>query len=127
MTNTLSMAGKLSRLRERLRTPEWRKYGKILLMGKFVGIALVFMLALFMHPEMLGMGAHAADDPVLKGNDIVNPLNTVWVLVAAQGFSWQWITENPVWPWYPSARMFRQPAPGDWTSVIAQVKAELGA
>ena len=80
--NTLSMAGKLSRLRERLRTPEWRKYGQILLMGKFLGIALVFMLALFMHPEMMGMGAHAAD-PELKGNDIVNPINTVWTLVAA--------------------------------------------
>src|SRR5256885_3402501 len=82
MTNKLSMAGKLSRLRERLRTPEWRKYGQILLMGKFLGIALVFLVALFMHPEMMGLGAHAAD-PDLKGNDIVNPLNTVWVLVAA--------------------------------------------
>ena len=84
MTNTLSFAGKLSRLRERLRTPEWRKYGQILLMGKFLGIALVFILALFMHPEMMGLSAHAqTPDPVLKGNDIVNPVNTVWVLVAA--------------------------------------------
>ena len=84
MTNTLSMAGKLSRLRERLRTPEWRKYGQILLMGKFLGVSLVFLLALFMHPEMMGMGAHAqTPDPVLKGNDIVNPINTMWTLVAA--------------------------------------------
>src|SRR4029078_7964107 len=83
MERKLSLSGKLKRLSERFRTPEWRKYGQILLMGKFVGIALVFILALFMHPEMMGMGAHAADDPVLKGNDIVNPLNTVWVLVAA--------------------------------------------
>src|SRR5678809_1293385 len=85
MTNTLTLPGKLSRLRERLRTPEWRKYGQILLMGKFLGIALVFLLAIFMHPEMIGFGAHAQApaDPVLKGNDIVNPLNTVWVLVAA--------------------------------------------
>ena len=28
----------------------------------------------------------AAADPVLKGNDIVNPLNTVWTLLAAFGF-----------------------------------------
>src|SRR5438552_2201050 len=82
MTNTLSMAGKLSRLRDRLRTPEWRKYGRILMMGKVLGVALVFMLAIFMHPEMIGFGAHAAD-PELKGNDIVNPINTVWTLVAA--------------------------------------------
>ena len=30
----------------------------------------------------MGMRTFAAD-PVLKGNDIVNPLNTVWTLVAA--------------------------------------------
>ena len=82
MTKTLSIAGKLSRLRDRLRTPEWRKYGQILMLGKVLGVALVFLLAIFMHPEMVGFGAHAAD-PELKGNDIVNPINTVWVLVAA--------------------------------------------
>jgi len=86
MTNTLSLSGKLSRLRERLRTPEWRKYGQILLMGKLLGVGLVFLLAIFMHPDLIGFGAHAqapAPDPVLKGNDIVNPINTVWTLVAA--------------------------------------------
>ncbi len=82
MEKKLSLSGKLKRLSDRLRTPEWRKYGQVLLMGKFLGIALVFILALFMHPEMMGMGAHAAD-PELKGNDIVNPINTVWTLVAA--------------------------------------------
>src|ERR1041385_1964234 len=82
MEKRLSLSGKLQRLSERIRTPEWRKYGQILMMGKVLGVALVFVLAIFMHPEMIGFGAHAAD-PDLKGNDIVNPLNTVWVLVAA--------------------------------------------
>ena len=82
MEKRLSLSGKLKRLSERLRTPEWRKYGQILMLGKVLGVALVFMLAIFMHPEMIGFGAHAAD-PELKGNDIVNPINTVWVLVAA--------------------------------------------
>ena len=82
MEKRLSLSGKLKRLSERLRTPEWRKYGRILMMGKVLGVALVFVLAIFMHPEMIGFGAHAAD-PELKGNDIVNPINTVWVLVAA--------------------------------------------
>jgi hypothetical protein len=25
-------------------------------------------------------------------------------------------------PWYPTLRQFRQPSPGDWSSVISDVK-----
>jgi hypothetical protein len=28
-------------------------------------------------------------------------------------------------PWYPSARLFRQPTAGDWDGVVRQVAAEL--
>lgn len=82
MTTSLTFSNKVQRLRDRLRTPEWRKYGQVLLWGKLAGIALVMLLAIVMHPDMMGFGAYAAD-PELKGNDIVNPLNTMWVLVAA--------------------------------------------
>ncbi|MDP8990522.1 MAG: ammonium transporter [Acidobacteriota bacterium] len=82
MENRLSFPGKISRLRERLRNPEWRKYGKILLMGKITGVGLILLAAVLMNPDLLGLRTFAAD-PVLKGNDIVNPLNTVWVLLAA--------------------------------------------
>src|SRR5205085_3464689 len=34
------------------------------------------------NPDLLGLRVFAAD-PNLKGNDIVNPINTVWTLVAA--------------------------------------------
>ena len=73
---------KLSRLQTRLRSAEWRRYGAILLAGKLAGIAILACIAAFLNPDLLGMKAFAAD-PVLKGNDIVNPLNTVWVLIAA--------------------------------------------
>jgi len=43
---------------------------------------LIFLVALFMNPDLIGFATHAAD-PQLKGNDIVNPINTVWTLVAA--------------------------------------------
>ena len=82
MHTSLTFAAKLRRLRDRLRTPEWRRYGQLILWGKLGGIAAIMLLAILMHPEMLGFGAFAAD-PELKGNDIVNPLNTMWVLVAA--------------------------------------------
>src|ERR1019366_8486426 len=82
MQKRLSFPGKISRLRERLRNPEWRKYGQILLMGKITGVGLILLAAVLMNPDLLGLRTFAAD-PVLKGNDIVNPLNTAWVLLAA--------------------------------------------
>ncbi len=82
MTTNLSLSHKITRLRARLRDPEWRRYGALLLMGKAGAIALLVLAAAFWNPGLLGSRAFAAD-PVLKGNDIVNPLNTVWTLVAA--------------------------------------------
>ncbi len=77
----ISLSEKFSRLRVRLRNPEWRRYGKILFAGKALGIALVLgVIALV----SIFVGGHAfAADPDLKGNDIVNPVNTMWTLVAA--------------------------------------------
>jgi Amt family ammonium transporter len=82
MQSKLSFASKVSRLRVRLRDTEWRKYGKVLLTGKFVAIALLLLAAVLCHPNQMGLRTFAAD-PTLKGNDIVNPINTVWTLVAA--------------------------------------------
>jgi ammonium transporter, Amt family len=82
MKKNLSFSEKALRLVERLRDPEWRRYGGLLLAGKFAAIALLLVGMAFMNPDLLGSRAFAAD-PQLKGNDIVNPINTVWTLVAA--------------------------------------------
>ncbi|MHC5723687.1 MAG: ammonium transporter [Nostoc sp.] len=72
---------KLARLRQRLRDPEWRRYGYLLLVGKAMAIIMLFMVFTFI-PNLMETPALAAD-PVLRGNDIVNPINTLWTLLAA--------------------------------------------
>jgi ammonium transporter, Amt family len=77
----LSMAQKVSRLAVRLRDPEWRRYGKLLLAGKALGVGLVLLIITVFSGLFL---AHVlAADAEVKAADVVNPLNTVWTLVAA--------------------------------------------
>src|SRR5689334_21933235 len=78
----LTLSAKLHRLRGRLRDPQWRRYGYTLLLAKFVGIALVIGLVM-MAATLMGSHKVAADTGDLAATDIVNPLNTVWTLVAA--------------------------------------------
>lgn len=74
--------GKMKRMFARMRDSEWRRYGILLLVGKLTGIGLLLLAFAFVNPGLLGSRALAAD-PVLKANDIVNPINTMWTLVAA--------------------------------------------
>ena len=70
----LSWSQKISRLGTRMRDPEWRRYGRLLMVGKLAGVGLVLGV-LILTPELVGWTTAAADAE-LKGNDIVNPLNT---------------------------------------------------
>jgi Amt family ammonium transporter len=77
----LSLAQKFSRLAVRLRDPEWRRYGKLLLAGKAMGVGLVLLIITVFSGLFL---SHVlAADAEVKAADVVNPLNTVWTLVAA--------------------------------------------
>jgi tetratricopeptide (TPR) repeat protein len=38
---------------------------------------------------------------------------------------WRWSTDRDDSPWYPTMHIFRQPAPGDWQTVIARIAAAL--
>lgn len=50
----------------------------------------------------------------------------VWVLVPFAP-DWRWMLGRSDSPWYPTMRIFRQPQPGDWKSVLSQVVANLKA
>jgi len=49
-----------------------------------------------------------------------------WVLLNSTPLSW-WFLEREDSPWYPSVRLFRQTAPGDWAGVVARVADALRA
>jgi tetratricopeptide (TPR) repeat protein len=38
---------------------------------------------------------------------------------------WRWLLDRPDSPWYPTMRLFRQPGPGDWSGVFADIRANL--
>jgi ammonium transporter, Amt family len=107
----VSFADKIGRLGDRLKNPEWRRYGKLLFAGKMLGIAsvLLVMLAVEVVPRMMGsQAAHAQETPAAPSATPAAPaadaaapaaapdpykspapgtsiqaINTVWVLVAA--------------------------------------------
>lgn len=47
-----------------------------------------------------------------------------WTLLCNNPY-WIWLRDRADSVWYPNTRLFRQPSPGDWASVISEVKEEL--
>ena len=48
----------------------------------------------------------------------------VWILLHHLG-DWRWMQNLETTPWYPTARLFRQSAPGDWPGVLDNVIPDL--
>lgn len=86
-------------------------------------------------------GAHDFQDTaeIISGLDLVISVDTsiahlagaigkpVWILLPYLNTDWRWLRERQDSPWYDSALLFRQPALGDWTSVLADVQLRLGS
>jgi tetratricopeptide (TPR) repeat protein len=51
---------------------------------------------------------------------------TTWILLPFSP-DWRWMLERRDTPWYPTATLYRQPAPGDWRSVLTEVQQDLRA
>ncbi|HEY8004706.1 MAG TPA: glycosyltransferase family 9 protein [Phenylobacterium sp.] len=51
-----------------------------------------------------------------------------WVLLPYLGLDWRWLYDGRTdSPWYPSLRIYRQPAPRDWASVLRAIARDLPA
>lgn len=81
-------------------------------------------------------GAFMDTAALIKNMDLVITVDTsiahlagglgvpTWILVPHWA-DWRWFLNRSDSPWYPTMRIFRQPKPGDWKSVIEEVCKEL--
>jgi ammonium transporter, Amt family len=79
----LSLSEKFSRLATRLRDPQWRRYGGLLLGGKALGIGVVFLFITVVSGLFFGHVYAQTGTPEVKAADVINPVNTAWTLIAA--------------------------------------------
>ena len=48
-----------------------------------------------------------------------------WIPLNWYGVDWRWLLARDNTPWYPTARLFRQPTMGDWATVIGRIEQHL--
>jgi hypothetical protein len=84
-------------------------------------------------------GDNPLDDArVMRALDLVISVDTMtahlagalgvntWTLLPTDA-DWRWMRERSDSPWYPTMRLFRQPAPGRWDLVIDELNIQLAA
>ena len=92
-----------------------------------------------LRPEATGAQDFLDTAEIVAGLDLVITIDTAmahlaaslgaptWILLPAVDADWRWLRNRTQSPWYPQARLFRQPAPDDWAGALEQVKAALAA
>ncbi|CAN7620132.1 tetratricopeptide repeat protein [Phenylobacterium sp. LjRoot219] len=92
-----------------------------------------------LRPEATGARDFLDTAEIIAGLDLVITIDTAvahlaaslgaptWILLPAVDSDWRWLRDREDSPWYPSARLFRQPCPGDWAGATSQMKAALAA
>lgn len=97
--------------------------------------AAMLALGRDLRPEATGARDFLETAEIVAGLDLVITIDTAmahlagslgvptWILLPAVDTDWRWLRERIDSPWYPSARLFRQPAPGDWVGALDAVRA----
>jgi tetratricopeptide (TPR) repeat protein len=104
------------------------------------GVSADDQVWLAQHPEIRSFDAQIRDfgdtAALIDALDLVITIDTsiahlagalgkeVWILLAHVP-DWRWLLDRTDSPWYDSATLFRQPAPGDWDSVLVAVRQAL--
>jgi tetratricopeptide (TPR) repeat protein len=93
--------------------------------------------AISLAPTDTGAKDFADTAAIVDGLDLVISVDTsvahlaagmgkpTWILLPFVGTDWRWMRERADSPWYPSARLIRQPRMADWETVVAAIEAEL--
>lgn len=119
--------------------------GQLAELAKVPGVTLVRLqhAAAAAPPEALAMTDVSADltDPselaaAIANLDLVIAVDSLtahlaaamgkptWVLLPAVP-DWRWMLDRPDSPWYPTAKLYRPAAIGDWAGVVVRVAADL--
>jgi tetratricopeptide (TPR) repeat protein len=144
----IAWAGNPSHANDRLRSIALPRLMPLLSAAKFQFVSIQKDLRdgdlkfLREHPQLIHLGDKIADfsetAAIMSHLDLVVAVDTavahlagalgrpVWVLLDHTP-DWRWMVQREDSPWYPSARLFRQRAAGDWGSVVGRVVEALGS
>ena len=97
--------------------------------------AVLEKLGCLTYPGTIGCVADSAAliqcmDVVVSVDTAVSHLSAAlgkptWIMLNDYAVDWRWLTKQATSPWYPTARLFRQPSIGNWGPVTTEISKHL--